>query len=139
MRDPGQFGKSQAETPGPCLEAKNPSVQVPNSSNFPVSGADGRTSPTNANYFERVPVAPSRPLKNQFLAQNPPLDELVAQNAHVSREQPERVRKTLYQPKHYNFGDSLFESSSDSERARPDPREIDLDDDEVLLRAKISS
>lgn len=92
----------------------------------------------NAEYFERVPVAPTRPLKNQFLAQNPSLDELAAQNAHCSRERPGNVKKTLFQPKHYAFGDSLFESSSDSERARPDPREIDLDDDEVLLRAKIS-
>lgn len=73
------------------------------------------------------------------MAQNPPIDELVAQNAHYSRERPENVKKTLFQPKHYAFGDSLFESSSDSGRARPDPQEIDLDDDEVLLRAKISS
>lgn len=124
-RDSGGFGGSQsAPKQGEAGEFRESRESV---------------SPVNAAYFERVPIVPSRPLKNQILAQNPPIDELVAQNAHVSRESPKSVKKTLFHPKHYNFGDSLFESSSDSGRARSDPREIGLDDEEVLLRAKISS
>ena len=140
------FGQSQAEFAKAPLKSdafRTDSGGFGAPQNAPKQGGVGESresvSPLNAAYFERVPTVPSRPLKNQILAQNPPIDELVAQNAHVSREDPQKAKKTLFHPKHYNFGDSLFESSSDSERARSDPREIDLDDDEVLLRAKISA